>query len=413
MKFLSSIVIIVVIALIGSRLTFFNRKLPLAFRIIIFTGIEYIFIGVLLGEMGVNLINAESLNNFEPFLIFAVSWIGFLFGLQFKFGTLKNLPRFFFPVSAIQAAVTFALTTGVLYFSFKAFVSLPDKVIMIMALTLGSAACCTAQSALAVVKGNYRLENRKLFSLLQYISGIDGLFALCFLSLTTFILPYAETSVLILNALWRFSLAIGIGMISALILIILSKAKFSQQEFIVFIIGVVLFGGGLAIKTHNSPLVTGFICGILTANFCRHRLRALETVTQSEKSVYIVLLILLGAGWTLTLDYILVITGIYFSVRIAGKMVGTFVATRSFRSDFSIPPYAGLGLISEGGLAVAIIINFSFLYPSLSDYVATIVIVSMFISEIISPRLILSQFDHPEPIEFGGDQSAIKRRYDK
>jgi len=410
MKFLSSIVIIVVIALIGSRLTFFNRKLPLAFRTIIFTGIEYIFIGVLLGEMGVNLINAESLNNFEPFLIFGLSWIGFLFGLQFKFGTLKNLPRFFFPVSAIQAAFTFVLTTAGLYISFKAFVSLPDKVISIMALTLGSAACCTAQSALAVVKGNYRFENRKLFSLLQYISGIDGLFALCFLSLTTFILPYAETTEFhVLNSLWRFSLSIGIGIISAFILIILSKAKFTQQEFIVFIIGVVLFGGGLAMKTHNSPLVIGFICGIITANFCRHRLRALEAVTQSEKSIYIILLILLGASWTLTLDCFLVITGIYFFIRIFGKILGAFVAAHSFKTDFPIPATAGLGLISQGGLAVAIIINFSFLYPSLSDYTATIIIVSMFITEIISPKLILLQFENPKPLEFGTNQIRSKR----
>jgi hypothetical protein len=91
MKLLLSIAIIVAIAVIGSRLTFLNRKLPLGFRNIIFTGIEYIFIGVLLGRMGLNLIDAKSLNNFEPFLIFALSWIGFLFGLQFKFSTIKNL----------------------------------------------------------------------------------------------------------------------------------------------------------------------------------------------------------------------------------------------------------------------------------------------------------------------------------
>ena len=410
MKFLSSIVIIVVIALIGSRLTFFDRKLPLAFRNIIFTGIEYIFIGIVLGEMGVNLISAESLNNFAPFLIFALSWIGFLFGLQFKFGTLKHLPRFFFPVSAIQAGFTFALTAAGLYISFKAFLSLPDKVIIIMALTLGSAGCCTAQSALAVVKRNYRFENRKLFSLLQYISGIDGLFALCFLSLTTFILPYAETAHFnILNSLWWFSLSIGIGIISALILVILSRSKFTQQEFIVFMIGVVLLGGGLAIKTHNSPLLIGFICGIITANFCRHRLRALETVTQSEKSIYIILLIVLGASWTIRFDCMLVITGIYFSIRILGKILGAFVATRSFKTDFPIPQTAGLGLISEGGLAVAIIINFSFLYPSLSDYTATIIILSMVVTEIISPTLILLQFDNPEPIAFGRNQISEKR----
>jgi hypothetical protein len=228
--------------------------------------------------------------------------------------------------------------------------------------------------------------------------------------LTTFILPYSETTDFnILNSLWWFSLSIGIGVISALILVILSKAKFTQQEFIVFMIGVVLFGGGLAMKTHNSPLVIGFICGIITANFCRHRLRALETVNKKEKSIYIILLILLGASWTITFDCMLVITGTYFFIRILGKTLGAFVATRSFKTDFPIPRTAGLGLISEGGLAVAIVINFSFLYPALSDYIATIIILSMFIAEVISPKLILIQFDNPEPIAFGSNQISNKR----
>jgi len=171
----------------------------------------------------------------------------------------------------------------------------------------------------------------------------------------------------------------------------------------------VLFGGGLAIKTHNSPLLIGFICGIITANFCRHRLRALETAVRSEKSIYIIILIILGAGWTLKFNFILLITGIYFAVRILGKIVGTFAATRSFKADFNIPPTAGLGLIAEGGLAVAIIINFSFLYPWLSDYLVTIIILSMFINEIISPKLVLLQFDSPEPKEIDNNRITKKR----
>ena len=411
MKLLLSIAIIVAIAVIGSRLTFLNRKLPLGFRNIIFTGIEYIFIGVLLGRMGLNLIDAKSLHNVEPFLIFALSWIGFLFGLQFKFSTIKNLPGFFFSVSAIQAAFTFAITTAAIYISFKSFTPLPGELITIMALTLGSAACCTAQSSLAVVNDNYRFKNRKLSSLLQYISGIDGIFALGFLSLTICILPSTTIMALnLMNSLQWFLLSIGIGIISALILIILSKSKFSQQEFFVFIIGTVLLVGGLAIKTHNSPLVTGFICGIIVANFCRHRLRALETVVRSEKSIYIILLIMIGAGWTLKFNYILVITVVYFMVRMLGKMLGTFMATRALKADFNIPPTAGLGLISEGGLAVVIIMNFSFLYPSLSDYLVTIITLSMFTNEIIGPKLMLWQFENPEPIGQDRDQITNKTR---
>ncbi len=414
MKLLLSIVIIVVIAVIGSRLTFFDRKLPLGFRSIIFTGIEYVFIGALLGEMGINLIDTKSLKNLEPFLIFGLSWIGFLFALQFRFRTLKNLPGFFFSVSAIQALFTFSITAVAVYISFNVFVSLPEKVVILMALTVGSAACCTAQSSLAVVKDNYRFSNRKLFSLLRYIAGMDGLFAMSFLSLATIILPYANnTEFNLFSSLKWFSLSLAIGLISALILVVLSKAKFSQQEFIVFMIGAVLFGGGLAMKTHNSPLVTGFICGIVAANFCRHRLRALEIAVQSEKSIYIIILIIIGAGWTLKFDFILVITAIYFFVRILGKLLGTFVATRAFEANFHIPPTAGLGIISEGGLAVAIIINFSFLYPWLSDYLVTIIILSMFLNEIISPKLILLQFENPEPVEFGYNQAVNKDKNGK
>lgn len=361
--------------------------------------------------MGLNLINAQSLNNFEPFLIFGLSCIGFLFGLQFKFATIKNLPGFFFSVSAIQAAFTFAITSVAIYISFKSFIFLPEKLIAIMALTMGSAACCTAQSSLAIVSGNYRFKNRKLSSLLQYISGIDGIFALSFLSLTTCVLPPREimTSSSTGSLQW-FLLPIFIGIICALILIILSKSKFSQQEFFVFIIGTVLLVGGLAMKTHNSPLISGFICGIIVANFCRHRLRALETLVHSEKSIYIILLIIIGAGWKLTFNYILVITAIYFMVRILGKMIGTFMATRTLKADFNIPSTAGLGLISEGGLAVAIIMNFSCLYPSLSDYLVTIVIISMFINEIIGPKLMLLQFDNPQQIALNQHQTTNTRR---
>jgi Kef-type K+ transport system membrane component KefB len=401
MKLLLSIVIIIVIAVVGSRLTFLNRRLPLGFRNIIFTGIEYIFLGVLLGQMGLNIIDSKSLNNLEPLLIFGLSIIGFLFGLQFEFRSLRNLPRFFFSISAVQAIVAFMIITPTLYFSFKALFTLPDEIILIMAITLGSAACCTAQSALAIVKNNYKVENRRLFSLLRYIASIDGLFALCFFSLAVSILTTTTSEKFsLIGSLKWFFLSLAIGILCALLLIILSNTKFSQQEFGVFLIGIVLFTGGLAIKTGNSPLVIGFICGIVYANFSKHRLRALDAIVHSERSIYIIMLIIIGAGWNLILGNILIITCIYFIIRVIAKVVGTYAATRAFKSDFDVPAASGLGLLSEGGFAVAIIINFSLLYPSLSDYLVTVIIISMFVNEILSPKLILSQFENPEPVKF-------------
>jgi len=401
MKLLLSIVIIVVIAVVGSRLTFLNRRLPLGFRNIIFTGIEYIFLGVLLGQMGLNIIDFRSLHNLEPLLIFGLSLIGFLFGLQFEFRGLKNLPRFFFSISAVQAAVAFIIISPTLYFSFKALFTLPDEIILIMAITLGSAACCTAQSALAIVKNNYIVENRRLFSLLRYIASIDGLFALGFFTLAVGIFTTAtgEKFSLIGSLKWLF-LSLAIGILCSLLLIILSNTKFSRQEFGVFLIGIVLFTGGLAIKTGNSPLVIGFVCGIVYANLSQHRLRALAAIVHSERSIYIIMLIIIGAGWTPILGNVLIITCIYFVIRVIAKVMGTYAATRAFKSDFDVPAASGIGLLSEGGFAVAIIINFSLIYPSLSDYLVTVIIVSMFVNEILSPKLILSLFENPRPRKF-------------
>jgi Kef-type K+ transport system membrane component KefB len=398
MKLLLSIVIIVVIAVVGSRLTFLNRRLPLGFRNIIFTGIEYIFLGVLLGQMGLNIIDSRSLTDLEPLLIFGLSIIGFLFGLQFEFRGLRNLPRFFFSISAVQAVAAFFIITPTLYFSFKALFTLRDETVLIMAVTLGSAGCCTAQSALAIVKNNYKVENRRLFSLLCYVASVDGLFALGFFSLAVSIFTTTATEKfsLVASLKWFF-ISIAIGILCALLLLILSNTKFSRQDFGVFLIGIVLFTGGLALKTGNSPLVIGFVCGIVYANLSKHRLRALAAVVHSERSIYIIMLIIIGAGWTLTLGSILIITGVYFVMRVTAKVVGTYVATRVFKSDFDVPAASGLGLLSEGGFAVAIIINFSLLYPSLSDYLVTVILVSMFVNEILSPKLILSLFDNPKP----------------
>lgn len=410
MKLLITIVIITIIAIIGSRLTFLNRKLPLGFRNIIFTGTEYIFIGVFLGKMGLNLIDPKILTSLEPFLFFGLSWIGFLFGLQFDFKCMKNLPRFFFSISAIQAVFTFIAVTPVIFFSFKVFSSLSNKTIWIISFALGSAAVCTAQCALAIVSNNYRFKNRKLFSLMHYIAGIDGIFALAFFSLTFFIFPLSNSAGFnVMVSLRWLLMALTIGVISAFIFIILSKVRFSQQEFIVFIIGTVLLTGGLAMKTNNSPLLIGFVSGLITANFCRHRLRALEIMLHSEKSIYIIILVIIGAGWSLKFDFILIITGFYFLSRLLAKLSGVFVATRSFKSDFPVPWTTGLGLLSEGGFTIAIIISFSIFYPSLSDYLVTVVIISMILNEIISPKLILSQLEDPKLIDFRGQSTSTQK----
>jgi len=146
----------------------------------------------MLGGMGLNILDTDALNKLEPFLVFGLCWIGFLFGLQFKVRQLKKLPGIYFSISATQAFITFVLVAVSTYLIFKRYVVLPESILMMVAITLGSSASCTAQSALAIVSKNYKFKNRRLLDLMRYISGIDGFYALCFFALALSIFPGAE-----------------------------------------------------------------------------------------------------------------------------------------------------------------------------------------------------------------------------
>lgn len=397
MKLLLAILLLIVISILGSRLTFLNRKYFLGFRSILLTGTEYIFIGVLLGGMGLNILDSEALNKLEPFLIFGLCLIGFLFGLQFKVRQLKNLPGFYFSISAVQAILTFLMVAPILYLVFKEYALLSESVLILLAITLGSTSSCTAQSALAIVSKNYKFKDRRLLDLMRYISGIDGFYALCFFAVAMSLFPRGEIVDFNLfeSIKWIF-VTIIIGIIPALIFISLTRLRFSKQEFLLFLIGTIVFCGGLAYQINYSPLISGFVCGIVIANFCRHHLRTLSEVLHAEKSIYIILLLLLGAGWNLKMDFVFIIAGIYVIVRTLGKFVGTFIGTRIFKPEYNVPPTLGFGLISEGGFTVAIILNFKLLYPAIADSLITIIIISLFVNEFFSPWFILAQFNKKE-----------------
>lgn len=397
MKFLLAIVIIAVIAVVGSRITFLNRRLPIGFRNILLTGTEYIFLGLLLGEMGLSVLDRATLIKLDSILLVGLAWIGFLYGLQFEIRLLKNLPKFYFSITGIQSLVTFALVSSILLILFQFIFDFTWVTLLLAALVLGATASCSAQSSIAIVNRNYQIKNRGLLDLMRYISSVDGLFALLLFGISLSILPNGETGTFNfwLSVRW-FLFSVLLGVVPALILIILSRSRFSSQEYGVFLIGTMLFCGGLASHLQFSPLISGLICGVLTANFCRHRLRALQITVQAEKSIYILLLLIVGASWTVRFDIGILIGIVYFISRLLGKLLGVFAATRMFRPRYEVPPILGLGLISEGGLAIAILLNFKVFYPSVAGSLITAVVFSVILSEFLAPTLILMQFRRSE-----------------
>ena len=181
--------VLAIISIAGSRLTFLRKKLPYGFRNISLTGTEYIFIGILLGQMGLEFLDSDALFQLNPFLVFGLCWIGFLFGLQFDLRNLKKIPRTFVPITFVQSLFTFTLVSVAMTAALFHFSDMPGGLVIFVALVLGSASSCTAQSAMAVLERSHRIARPRLVTFLRYVSGVDGLWALIFFMVTLSIFP--------------------------------------------------------------------------------------------------------------------------------------------------------------------------------------------------------------------------------
>lgn len=397
MKFLIALAILTGISVLGSKVTFFKREFSLGIKNILLTGIEYIAIGLFLGESGIKILDGETLAKFNPFLVFGLAWIGYLYGVQFEFQQVKKLPRMFFSITAIQAFVTFISVSGIMFLLFYRFFLIKPEISIILSVILGSTAVSTAQSAIAIVNKNYRFKNQRLFDLLRYISGVDGVFAiLIFAVLLAFMKNGTSLNINPVLTLMWFLIPVLVGFFPALIFWIINRSRPGINEFPVFLIGVIIFTGGLAIQLNHSPLVCGFFGGIFIANSCRYRTRVLLFLHEAEKAIYIIMLLLLGAGWNPDRGINIFLVLFYILFRLFGKFSGNFIAAKSFRSKFEIPSTIGFALLSEGGISFGILINFAMLFPEFSDKIIYIVILSAFINELLSPWLILTQFKEKE-----------------
>ena len=171
---------------------------------------------------------------------------------------------------------------------------------------------------------------------------------------------------------------------------LLTYVRLNQDELILIIIGVVTFSAGVALYLRMSPLLINFFMGIFIANSTHRNVRVFEIMIRAEKSIYILMVLLAGATWHPVSLWSLGLVIGYIIARGFGKFFGGFLSSKLFSTGFNVPPHFGVGLLSQGGIAIAIIINFQLIHQRFPvNLILNIVIFGAFINELISPSVVL------------------------
>ncbi|MDY0377164.1 MAG: hypothetical protein RBR01_01890 [Desulfobacterales bacterium] len=384
MKTVFCLLMIIFLAFSGYHLSFRHFKLPLVARKFYLTGIEFLFLGLLIGPEFLNIVDQKTLNGLEPLISLLLGWIGMLYGFQFELAKLRR-----FPVELLHAAVAEGLFTLVWMFgwiycvlSFFAQISFPVK--MAICIVLSAAAACTAQTGLALWTSFQAVPRQKMIIHLRYISGIDGMVGLLAYGAVFFFYPGTEN----IQPIGQFFVVAGISAGILLLYLLFTVVRLERAELVLIVVGMTVLTSGMASLAYFSSLIISFGVGVCLVNFLRDKERIFNLLVSVEKPVYLLMLLFLGLNWRVDLIWYPVAAAGYFLFRFSGKFSAGWLLTRSNPEFRPHPYFFGFGLLDWGGLPMAFLLEFSRGFPDTANgHAVSVALMALIINEALSGPL--------------------------
>ncbi|MBN1793437.1 MAG: hypothetical protein JW844_00565 [Candidatus Omnitrophica bacterium] len=388
MKMLLSLLILLALGFIGSRLSFSKIRFPLFSRYFFLSGDEYILLGLALGPSLFNVVDAASLVQLSPLVSLLLGWIGFLFGLQFQHKKLRYLPKHYFTISLAESlgvclflyAVFYLVCVRALHITF-------DEKAHVAIIALAAIGSVSGPTSIAIFQRDTGSGDNDV-KLLQFISSLDGVVAICIFGVVfSWLRPGHVYTVPFLNSLEWFTLSLILGILFAMLLRYLVIRSRDVLEIEIMTLGVLIFSGGLCGYLRISPLFVNFICGVTLANLpILNKDKIYGILARIEQPFYITLLLLAGCLWELSLSlFTVLIAALFVFLRIIGKVVMLFGIRRVLAMDDDYSSRIGFGLIAQGGLAIAMILNVQQVYAGVwVSAIVTIVLAGILVNQLIS-----------------------------
>ena len=390
MKITFALLIIVFLAFSGYHLSFRNFRLPLFARQFYLSGTEFLFLGLLLGPQFLNLLDSETQKGLAPLCALLLGWIGLLTGFQFEVKKLRRFPAEYFLAATLEGCLTLALVFSALYFTLPFFIDISNPIRTAAAITLAAAAACTAQTSLLLMAPASISRRRNSVRLLRYLSSIDCLGALLIFGLAFIFHPLPVSGGSWIEVLgWGVLISLGASIGLLLLFTLFLSQRRPVNELILIVTGMTVITSGTASALNFSPLLTNAFVGFWLVNLSRDKERIYQILLSIEKPIYLLLLVFLGIGLRIDSVYVIFLAAVYCLYRILGKFISGFLVTGMAREFKTYPRKLGFGLLDQGGLPLAIFLDFRQAFPSdIAVFVVSLAILAVIYNEFLSPHFL-------------------------
>jgi hypothetical protein len=357
-------------------------------------GAEYVLIGVILGPKVSGLLGASQVEDLTPIVSLAVGWLGMLLGTYFRLPTLALLPSEHVQIAFAEAVATFLAGLAPLLGLFHWVAGYGWAESALQAVTLAAIATLSSPAAIDAFVDRARVRS-PLLPVLQLTARIDALVSVVGFGLLLAVLhrgdvapgvrPPTATEWAVIN------LAIGVaaGVLFHLFLgpRLAPDTPEGTSRLFVALAGAIVVASGASYYLNLSPLYTNLILGFILANTGRSHRDVTRLLLATERPVYLALLIFAGAAWSPGPLELFFIAPAFVVVRLAarffgGRVAGVLVAPRALQT-----PALARGLLAQGGIGVAIALNYTQVWPDLNPRtLLTAALLSILLFELVAGR---------------------------
>ncbi len=356
----------------------------------------YIIIGILIGPFFINVIPKSVIAGTDFLADISLALISFCIGEYFQFSAFKKNGIKSLVIAAIES-----LSASIIIFILTYFIL---RLNLALSIVLSALASVTAPTSTMMTIRQTKAKGDFVDTLLQVIAidNIIGLFSFSIaVSVAASISENAETAGLVESIILPvvkniLMIILGAGM-AFLIMLLMPPGKKSADNRLIVSLSILLLFCGVCVVLDVSPLLGCMAMGTVYRNASGD-----ENLFKQLNyfSPPLLLLFFVRSGMNFNLDALLsnggsnlgisllVISILYFIVRIIGKYCGSFLGCIMMKKQPKTTNYLGLALIPQAGVAIPLAaLCYRSLGGELGDTIQTIIVSAGIMYELVGPVL--------------------------
>jgi len=146
--------------------------------------------------------------------------------------------------------------------------------------------------------------------------------------------------------------------------------------------------------------VLGAVAGAAFANTAGKKEAIYALLVRSEHPIFVLFMILVGCQWTFASGHLIGLTALYLTARLLGKALGGAGVAWVMAAPERRYYLSGLGLLGQGGMAVAMAIDYARAYPSaISATLVTVLLLGVLGNELFASLATLLPFGRQSDAE--------------